>query len=741
MAWYGGWDGPTSNTRFRACMDMRTSTQNETQGYVQIRRWVEATGSFAGTILDTSWADKVTLYNGGTYADSGWVNVGWVGYGTATTQSASASYTSGSGAYRSSSVSGSYAPAVPTWRPNACTNCVNVRNSDNKNTVSWTRNATTPRPYAGIYVDRQIDGGAWSRAATLGGGSSSWADSSTSANHAYRYRVLPYNSAYDASAYAYSETTYNTPAAPSKVTVARKAETTVTVTLDNPALTATALELQRSADGSRWATVQTVEGAPVVTLEDSPGGGTWYYRARNTRGDLASAWSPASEAVVTICPPAEPSLLEPASGVVIAKTQEAVTFHWSHVAIDGSAQTAAELGHSVDGGATWTTVAVPDGAQTVEVPNSFPVNSVVTWRVRTKGAHADWGPWSAEPRTFRVSQVPTVVVTSPASDEALIEDVPIVVSWSYDDLSGTQRDATVVVRDESGKALWSRTIQGAARSLSIGTDEILLPNQAIFTLHLTVSSTSQLSASAIRTFSTSYEEPATPRLSAEVDRVFGRVLLTVYAGEDEPGSTVPRTESLGIFRRNADGSLLCLADGASDGTGTADTYPPLDQELTYIAAAYTANGLTSNKEVQVAVSSDGYVFFNFDVDSDYARVAKMAMDVEWDTQRERDCEIIETEGDEDPLVFYGATTRTESSVSGNVWRLDSMAPQGWGDEASTAAAFGRLVADAGVKIVRFPHGDVMPAHVTCKVKVSSSNSLVASVDASIRKVRAYGLAV
>ena len=64
MAWYGGWDGPTSNTRFRACMDMRTSTQNETQGYVQIRRWVEATGSFAGTILDTSWADKVTLYNG-----------------------------------------------------------------------------------------------------------------------------------------------------------------------------------------------------------------------------------------------------------------------------------------------------------------------------------------------------------------------------------------------------------------------------------------------------------------------------------------------------------------------------------------------------------------------------------------------------------------------------------------------------------------------------------------------------
>ena len=85
-------------------------------------------------------------------------------------------------------------------------------------------------------------------------------------------------------------------------------------------------------------------------------------------------------------------------------------------------------------------------------------------------------------------------------------------------------------------------------------------------------------------------------------------------------------------------ALFCaLQTGRRTGRGRPTRLPPLDQELTYIAAAYTANGLTSNKEVQVAVSSDGYVFFNFDVDSDYARVAKMAMDVEWDTQRERDC--------------------------------------------------------------------------------------------------------
>ena len=70
------------------------------------------------------------------------------------------------------------------------------------------------------------------------------------------------------SAYATSGTTYNTPAAPRAIVASRSAANTVMLTIDNPALTATALELQRSASGTDgWAAVKTVPGSPVAEAE------------------------------------------------------------------------------------------------------------------------------------------------------------------------------------------------------------------------------------------------------------------------------------------------------------------------------------------------------------------------------------------------------------------------------------------------------------------------------------------
>lgn len=602
MSWYGSWSGPTSNTKFRVCMNMRTNSQGETQGHIQIRRWVEVEGSFSGTILDTSWAGSVTLYNEGTYADSGWVDVGWITYGSSTSQSANASYTGSSGTYRSSSVSAKYSPTVPTWKPNACSVCGNVRVTDNKNTVSWTGSPTTARPYEGITVERQMDGGSWSVIASLAGGSTSWNDSSTNANHGYRYRVVPYNSAGKASSYAVSDVTYNTPAAPTKVSAVRKSSTTVSISIENPANTATALELQRSTDGTTWETVQTCMGAPVTSLEDNPEGGTFYYRARNTRGQLISDWSPSSDSVTTVCAPSSPTLLEPASGMVLPKTQEEVSFYWIHSPIDGSMQTKAELQYSLDAGSTWETVAVEGDAQSVAVPNSFEVNSSISWRVRTKGVHDDFGPWS-DIRLLRVCQVPSIVVTHPNSDEALVEDVPIAVSWEYDDPSGIQRDVAVTIRDEMGGMLWSRTVQGTATSILVDASEILLPNESSFEISLAASSTSGLSASAVRMFHTSYEEPATPSLDIAIDEVYGRVLLIVGSGDEafadeEAAATFPTTTSLGVFRKNPDGRLVALANGMQGGAGVVDVYPPLDQELTYTLPPMPPMALRRNARCQ-----------------------------------------------------------------------------------------------------------------------------------------------
>ncbi len=802
-------------------------------------------------------------------------------------------------------------PAMPVYAPPAVTSVSNVRNSDSQNTVAWANHADATHPYASLLVERQIDGGSWSQIASLSGSATSYADAGAQANHAYAYRVRPYNAA-GYGAYATSGTTYNTPAAPTSIAATRSGSATVALAIDNPALTATALDIQRSTDGTAWASVATVTGSAVASATDTPGGGTFYYRARNTRGSLVSAWSPASNAVVTIVAPAAPTLLSPASGVTIAKTQAQIVFGWRHNPIDGSSQTAAQLQHSTDGGTTWTTVALST-AQTYTLANSFAVNATVTWRVRTKGAHADYGAYSAS-QAFKVCQVPSAAVTAPAADGTVINDVPIAIAWSYADQSGTQRQAVVTIKDAAGSSLWSKAVAGAATSVSVPSSELLPANNATFSVEVAVTSTSSLTATATRTFATDYEEPANPGLSVEVDEVHGSVALVVYEGQFETatlmnlitngdfskgtvgynvfGSTInvdsgectmiataqygrtyqaipnqvaahkryhaalvkagsnlvglgygyslslahsgsgeyellsvvssdisgttyypavvdartsawdavkikfrlaidltaafgagnepsaaemdallaanfenswfdgtitlyrelgeskwttrpiPATASLGIFRRGPDGSLTSLADKVGSGTGVTDVYPPLDADgMAYVAVAYTGNGLTATTERPTVVPSDGAVFLNFGASLGYADVAKADMDVEWETKTEVDSEVIETEGDEDPLVFYGVAKRIESSVTGNVWWREATVPVGWGDEANMAAAFERLAADVGIKVVRYPHGPVVPSDVTCSVKVSSSNPLVAAVDISARRVRADGLVI
>ncbi len=628
-------------------------------------------------------------------------------------------------------------PAMPVYAPPAVTGVSNARNSDSQNTVAWANHADATHPYASLLVERRIDGGSWSQIASLSGGATSYADTGAQANHAYAYRVRPYNAA-GYGAYATSGTTYNTPAAPTSVAASRSGSTTVSLAIENPALTATALDIQRSTDGTVWTDVSTVTGSAVVSATDTPGGGTFYYRARNTRESLVSAWSPASNAVVTIVAPAAPTLLSPASGVTIAKTQSSIVFSWRHNPIDGSSQTAAQLQHSADDGTTWTTVTLTT-AQEYALANGFDVNATVTWRVRTKGAHADYGPYSAA-QAFKVCQVPSVAVTAPAADGTVINDVPIVIAWSYDDQSGTQRQATVTIKDATGSPLWSKTIAGAGTSASVPSSELLPANNATFSVEVTVTSTSSLTTMATRTFTTDYEEPASPGLNVEINQGHGSVALVVYEGAASEGQ--PATASLGIFRRGKDGLLISLADKVASGTGVTDVYPPLDADgMAYVAVAYTGNGLTATTERPTVVPSGGAIFFNFGANLGYSDVAKADMDVEWETKTEVDSEVIETEGDEDPLVFYGVAKNIESSISGNVWWREATVPVGWGDEACVADAFERLATDVGIKVVRYPHGPVVPSHVTCNVKVSSSNPLVAAVDISARRVRADGLVI
>ena len=500
--------------------------------------------------------------------------------------------------------------AITYYAPNAPTKVANTRNSDTKNTVSWTAPTTsTTKPVSSIKVERSVDGGSWSQVASVGGTTTSYSDTSTSADHSYAYRVRSYNSA-GYSSYATSGTTYNTPSAPASITASRLAETKVGLTIANAARTATALELQRSSDQSVWENVATITGSPVTATEDEPGGGTFWYRARNTRDALISAWSPVSNAVVTICAPNAPALIAPVSGVTLSMATLALVFTWKHNPIDGSAQTYAELRYRASSGEAvgiedepWSTIVIDGKAESVSVENDFEVNSTITWSVRTKGAHEDFGPWSSN-RVFYLRQEPSVSFSAPA-DGFVIENTPIRVQLQYDDASGSLANATLVVSD--GVSTVYSLDMGTTTEAVIYADDWLPENGLTYTLSVSVRSSSTLTASAIREVSVDFILPQPAKLELKPDEETG--YMSAYIGI-EANEGMAEISSVSVYRITEEGRIL-LGSGLEVGTSISDRFAPLNTDYFYEAVSFADSGAVNIASFIARIDSSwAYLYFS-----------------------------------------------------------------------------------------------------------------------------------
>lgn len=580
--------------------------------------WVQSSGVVAQAYCDGTWGSKKTIFGNGTeHSGTGTKSVSYTFTVSKTSASRSVSwqvnfhsYIDGTDLGCKDTKSGSVSiSGITYYAPNAPSNCTNTRNSDTKNTVSWTApTTTTTKPVSSIKVERSIDGGSWSQIASVGSSTTSYSDTSTSADHSYQYRVRSYNSA-GYSSYATSGTTYNTPSAPTSITASRLAETTVGLTVVNVARTATALEIQRSADQSTWDDVATIDGSPVTSAQDEPGGGTFWYRARNTRGSLVSAWSPVSNAVVTICAPNAPTLVAPTSGVTMSMATLSIPFSWRHSPVDGSAQTAAELRyHAVTDAAAasddiaWTVVAVDGGSQSVAVDNSFEVNSIVTWSVRTKGAHEDFGPWSSN-RVFYLRQQPSVSFAEPDAG-FVVENTPIHVRLQYEDASGTLANAALTVM--SGATTVYALDMGTSTEATILADDWLPDNGASYSLHVAVRSSSTLTATASRDITVDFILPKPAYLDVRSEEDTGYVSIGV--GVDE-GEGMVEPVSMSVYRVTEGGRIL-LGKDLGIGSGLIDRYAPLNTDYVYEAVTFADSGAINVATFQARIDSSwAYLYF------------------------------------------------------------------------------------------------------------------------------------
>ena len=518
-------------------------TQYAIQSYANAKLSDSASGSWSGQMYSTSQSGRsvtvisktVTVSKGSsakTLSFSAQVQVTG-GYGNGTSK-VSASVT---------------VPAIDYDAPNAPSDCSASRVTDKQAKVTWTNGSTsTTEPRSSTKVERKTDSGSWAQIASVGSSTKNYTDNGISANHRYRYRVRAYGSG-GYSDYSTSGYIYTTPKAPSAVSLAKLSDTQVQVSISGAAAWADGYELQRSVDSGSWAAVATVTAWPYT---DTPGGGYVKYRVRAKRGTLASAWTESVE-IATITPPLAPAVsLNPSGAVLPCGT--AVTVAWSPNHPDGSEQSSAQVEYTV-GSAAAQTADVTGATASYQLPEAALASpATVSVRVRTKGLDPDWGAWSS-PVQVSLAYPPSVAITSPGSDGAVVDSLPLEVAWTVEDSTGVSSQ-TFELYDADGLA-YTAQLSTDARSITLDSSTYRLDNLTGYSVRLSVTGGSSLSTAVERSFETDYLEPAFPEPEVGVQYDDLSVSLEMRAGEFVPNLWVnPSGTNNGIkVTSNEDGSI------------------------------------------------------------------------------------------------------------------------------------------------------------------------------------------
>lgn len=265
-----------------------------------------------GAIVDSSISWSISVNGTGVHSGTGSVNrpsaggsnsmgtywgTVWKAYNGDQTLSF-AGYISGVAAIDTmnpGSVSGSFnVPRIPYSIPRPPPSASATYISDNQISISWTTSydsASGAQPWTGVYVDRSVDGGAYVFMTTRGWATTSWADTSTSADHSYQYRVCSYNSA-GSSTHAYTSAVTTTPIAPGTPT-ATISGSNINLSFSNTSAIDTGVEVWHAVnnvwDSSALATLAA--SATTYTHVNYSTLVSHTYRVRTVAGTRVSAFS------------------------------------------------------------------------------------------------------------------------------------------------------------------------------------------------------------------------------------------------------------------------------------------------------------------------------------------------------------------------------------------------------------------------------------------------------------------
>ncbi len=450
-------------------------------------------------------------------------------------------------------------PAAPPLAPGTPTV---VRNSDTSLTVSWSRNST----YTAVVVQRSTGDGKWVQVGRPTGNAYTFTDTTTVANQRYFYRVAGVNAGGQSGWSGNSASTYTTPNPPTAVSAVRDGANIVVT----------------GTPGNAWANKYDVmDGASVIASDvtlpythANPSASVAHqYKLRARIGTLAGGWSAPSNVVQLTAPPAAPTGLAP-NGVNVAD-DEPVQFVWTHNPVDSSRQSAAELRYRKVGTTAWTTLTATSASQ---ITGPVLAADPWEWQVRTRGAHADWSPWSAVATLTSITR-PGVAIVTPAETW----DRPILpVEWTWEQLRGIPQSAwqAELVDDETGEVVEQLSGQNGARAAVFARR---VDDGEAYRVRVRGAAGTLWSEWAEQRVEIAFVPPAMPIVDVTWSETEGVAYLSVQTAALAPffsvtypahNQTVPSGPGPVVFSGGANPGarveLLSLANGALLGEGVAD---------------------------------------------------------------------------------------------------------------------------------------------------------------------------
>jgi len=488
-----------------------------------------------------------------------------------------------------------------------------TRNSNVSCTVNWSISsvsAVSRGIISGFQVLRSVNGGTYNPVGSVVNAVTtttqySYTDTSCGVDNKYKYglQVLGVGGTSYAKILDDTEITMS-PNAPQAVTINRNSSDYVVVNIINNSNTATNVCIENNIDGGGWNPV-TEEDYPCSQYIDDEAAASdnIVYRVRNKNSDLTgndmySAYKE-SNTLQSKSKPSPPDLISPANGSNITLTDGSVRLVWIHNSTDGSSQENATIAYKINNGSWVNVTETTNSYHVLSLASGFSANDVVSWKVITKGAHNQYSDESAV-YTFNIVTKPQLTFTEPDNGD-VIDTLPIVLEWNYNDLCGTLSTLSVdIVKDNKTVKTYSVPVgSGVSGTYTYSLAGFLFENDTIYGLRATAMSSNGLSATDNISITVQYEPVSLsggllPLVKSDSETGTAQITIARDISPNAQG-VVPSPVSISecyLYRKH-DGERTLVASGLTDGSFIEDKYAPINVEYEYELLMLTTNGQIS----------------------------------------------------------------------------------------------------------------------------------------------------